>query len=114
MRVYIAGPMTGIADNNVPAFEAAKAELRDSSAHDVVSPVDISRRMGFDPRLPVSQDAYRALLAEDLRSLLCCDAVVLLKGWSESNGATLERTVALAVGLRVFYGVESLLAEVKP
>ena len=41
MRVYIAGPMSGIENSNFPAFHAAAAELR-ALGHEVVNPAELN------------------------------------------------------------------------
>ena len=43
--VYLSGPMTGIADNNFPAFHRWAAKLR-ADGFDVVSPVGLSVAQG--------------------------------------------------------------------
>lgn len=40
MRVYLSGPMSGIADNNFPAFHEHAAQLRAQGFY-VVSPAEI-------------------------------------------------------------------------
>lgn len=47
-RVYLAGPMTGIADYNFPAFNAAAARLR-AEGFDVVNPADHGVVDGAEP-----------------------------------------------------------------
>lgn len=47
-RVYLAGPMTGIADYNFPAFNAAAARLR-AVGFDVVNPADHGVVEGAEP-----------------------------------------------------------------
>lgn len=41
-----------------------------------------------------------------LRELLGCNAIVLLAGWAQSRGATLEHHVASSLGLTVFHAGE--------
>jgi hypothetical protein len=112
MRTYLAGPMSGIPLFNFPAFDAAAADLR-SQGITVVSPTDLDREDGFDPRsLPANWDwnVYPAgLLFEafdrDMAALKTCDAIHLLPGWQQSKGANAERAVAIWFGLGVFeYG----------
>lgn len=92
MRVYIAGPMTGLPGFNYPAFGAA-AEMLRGAGHCVVNPAELhDGDTGRD---------YAHYLRAGLRALLECDAVVMLPGWELSKGATLERRVAEAIGLRI-------------
>lgn len=98
-RVYISGPMSGIADHNFPAFNAAAAELR-ARGYQVVNPVDINP----DPGL-----AWETCLRNDLVAMLTCDTVALLPGWQRSRGAQLEQHVAHRVGMEIVH-IEELLA----
>lgn len=91
MRVYIAGPMTGLPGFNYPAFRAAATQLT---------------QVGFkveDPSInknPTPGD-YRGWLRAGLAQLIWCDAVALLDGWEASGGARLEVNVAATLGMRV-------------
>jgi hypothetical protein len=88
-RLYIAGPMTGYAECNFPAFRIAKAVLQDRG-FDVVSPADFG-----DPG-----SHYCDLIADDLRAMLgktkddACHGVATLDYWWESVGARNEVQVA--------------------
>lgn len=93
MRVYIAGPMTGLDDFNYPAFHEQARALR-ASGYDVVNPAE---SFGGDQSLP--WDEY---LKDALKRMLECDAVSFLPGWEKSKGATLEFNTARAVGLGIF------------
>ena len=91
MRVYIAGPMTGIEDLNFPAFHAAADALR-AAGFDPVNPADIN---------PGHGTPYQTCMRNDLTALLTCDAVALLEGWEHSRGARLEHHVSTHLGLIV-------------
>lgn len=90
MKLYISGPMTGIADHNFPAFMAAEQELR-AAGHDVVNPAALQPA--------VEGKTWAEYMREDLRALLGCDGVAFLPGWGDSRGATLEHHVAAELGL---------------
>lgn len=90
--LYIAGPMTGYADFNLPAFAYATARLTAAGYH-AVNP----GRHGVDPTMTWADYARRGL--SELVNL--CDGVALLDGWETSRGATLEFTVARALGMRI-------------
>lgn len=98
MRVYLAGPMTGIPEYNFPAFHAATADLR-ARGYDVWSPAESDAEHG-GPEAAVADlpNTFR----RDLDALLQLDALVLLPGWSRSQGALLERHAADVVGIPVY------------
>lgn len=104
MRLYLAGPMTGIPQHNAPAFDAAAATLR-ALCFDVVSPPEITRanpQPGIHRDGSIELPVYQELVRLDLQALLDCDGVALLPGWMKSRGARLEVANALAIGLDVF------------
>jgi hypothetical protein len=100
MRLYLAGPMTGIKDYNFPAFFAAAADLR-ARGHEVWSPAenDVCQD-GFDPTKDKAQ-AHRHYMKRDLPAVLDADAVAVLPGWENSKGARLEVHVARECGIPI-------------
>ena len=74
-RIYIAGPMTGHADHNYPAFYAA-AELLQEAGWEVVNPAE-----NFGGRTDLPRESY---LRADVALLVQCEAVAMLPGWQES------------------------------
>lgn len=108
MKIYIAGPMTGIERYNFPAFDAKRDELK-ARGHAPTSPADLSRAVGFDENasIEVDRDFLRAAIVRDVHAILCCDAIMLLDGWEQSKGALGELAIARWFGLRVFYQDET-------
>jgi hypothetical protein len=104
MRVYVAGPMRGIPLFNFPAFDHAAKALRDQG-HEVFSPAERDREDGFDETIvrEVTNAEYRAFLKKDLPIVLDCEAMYMLRGWSQSTGASLERHTGRAVGNSLWY-----------
>lgn len=49
------------------------------------------------------EEDHQLWLNGDLEILSRCDVVYMLKGWENSQGATIERQLALALGLEVYY-----------
>ena len=88
-RVYLSGPMTGIADNNFPAFHEWAARLR-ADGFDVVSPAELPEA-----------ETWELCLRKDMRELPTCDAIALMPGWERSKGAHLELHVAHRLGMEV-------------
>ena len=90
-RVYLSGPMTGIADNNFSAFHSHAATLR-AQGFIVVSPAEIQEA-----------GTWELCLRADLRELCTCDAIALMPGWEGSKGANLELHVAHRLGMEVMH-----------
>lgn len=91
MKLYVAGPMTGLPEFNYPAFRRAAADL-EAAGFQVEDP---STNVNPTP------DDYHGWLRAGLAQLITCDAVALLAGWEASGGARLEVNVAATLGLRV-------------
>jgi hypothetical protein len=87
MRVYIAGPMTGLPDYNFPAFNAAAQAWR-VAGWEVLNPAE-----SFDGRTDLPYEEY---VEHDLDLLKTCDAIAMLPGWNGSNarGSVWERAIA--------------------
>jgi hypothetical protein len=84
MRVYLAGPMTGLPELNFPAFHRAAANLR-ASGFEVVNPAEIN---------PDPAAGWTACMRQDIAQLVTCQAIALLPGWRSSRGAQLEHHIA--------------------
>ena len=90
MKIYVSGPMSGIVDLNRKSFEDAAAMLR-SAGHVVVSPTELP---------PPSANTWEAWMRVDLEAMSACTHIYMLEGWTNSIGATIERTMALAMGMQ--------------
>lgn len=89
MKIYIAGPMTGLPDLNFPAFNMAAQILR-GQGHTVVNPAELNG----DPGL-----SWQECMRTDIRELVTCDSIVLLPNWIRSRGARLEFHIASELGI---------------
>ena len=103
MKVYVAGPMTGIEAFNFPAFDFARDGLR-FAGYEVVSPADLDRAIGFDPTKN-TLDGFDKLAAirRDIEAIIECDAIYMLQGWENSVGATAEFHLARWLGKVLMY-----------
>lgn len=90
-RVYLSGPMTGIPDNNFPAFHEWAARLR-AQGFDVVSPAEIQEA-----------GTWELCLRADIREMTTCEAIALMPGWENSRGAQLELHLAHRLGMEVMH-----------
>lgn len=92
MRLYIAGPMTGLPEFNYPAFFAAAKELEDQG----FTPINPARAEGRD-----GCKTWLDFMRASLRDLSECDGIATLPGWSGSSGAVIETTLVKSLGLPV-------------
>jgi len=109
VKVYIAGPMSGIPAFNIPAFDEAARVLRDRG-FDVVSPAEIdgpiTRQVllaspeGSHDDLP-QEESWSYYLSRDFCILADdgIEAIVTLPGWEKSRGARLEVLMGKELGI---------------
>ena len=92
-RGYLSGPMSGIPDNNFPAFNEAAAALR-ALGFTIVNPAEIC---------VANPDSWHACLRADIKELCDCNFIVLMPGWQGSTGAHLELHLAHRLGLDICF-----------
>jgi hypothetical protein len=91
--LYLSGPMSGLPDNNYPAFHAAANQLR-GVGYTVISPAEKDQ----DLTAPWAQHLRR-----DIALMMAhCTAVATLPGWEHSKGAQLEVHIARELGWPVW------------
>ncbi len=93
-RYYLSGPMSGIEDNNFPAFNAAEARLRELG-HDAINPAKFDDA-GMTREEMLARDVEIVLTVPDL------DGLVMINGWHMSDGSNLEAIAARCRGLDMF------------
>ena len=105
---YLAGPMSGIPHENIPAFRRASENLR-YMGYKIVSPVELddtesTKKVLADPtgKLVVGDitgETWGDFLARDVK--LIADSVgglIFLPGWHKSRGARLEAFIGILCG----------------
>ena len=110
VRVYIAGPIGGVPDARV-VFDTAAAAIAAHGGYEPVNPFNVLPHAhdgecppGYSPGEGESEHTSSACyMRADLAALLTCDAIYMLHGWQESRGATVEHTIATALGLPITY-----------
>lgn len=90
--LYLCGPMTGLPDDNYPAFHTAAKQLRDAG-YLVVNPAETTL-----PRTAPWISHMRKDIADMVNT---CDAVATLPGVQNSRGAVIETGIATGLGWRV-------------
>lgn len=109
LRLYVAGPMTGIEDYNRPAFYDTAEAFRDGG-YVVFNPADNDVRLfgsheACDEAINEDrQGALRIMLGSDLEFITQeADVIAMLPGWENSKGARAEHATAVALGLEIIY-----------
>lgn len=90
MKVYIAGPMSGLPEFNYPAFFTAARRLA-AVGVDSINPARAEGREGCKTWL----DYMRLSLID----IAACDGIATLPGWQDSRGAALEVHIARSLDL---------------
>lgn len=88
-KIYISGPMTGYADFNRPAFNAA--------AEKVIADGNAPLNPALAPD-GLTQAEYMQLA---MQQVFMADAIILLDGWNQSKGARAEYALAEKLGLDI-------------
>ncbi len=83
LKVYIAGPMTGLKDYNRKSFELAEKHLK-SKGYEVRNPAC----------LPIDRNDYQDYTTVSLAMLESCHCIAFLPGSANSRGAEAERVYA--------------------
>lgn len=78
---------------NFPLFHSVAAHYR-ACGYDVVNPAELN---------PDPAKTWNECMRVDIRELVTCEYVVMLPGWEQSKGASLERHIAKALELKVEY-----------
>jgi nucleoside 2-deoxyribosyltransferase len=87
MKIYLTGPMTGLANYNFPAFDTEAKRLR-GMGYEVVSPSEFR---------PVITD-WQKTMCRCIAAMVDCDMLAYLPGWESSEGAILEIGLAKRLG----------------
>src|SRR6478609_1661293 len=93
MKLYIAGPMTGLPELNYPAFMENQALLI-NYGYTVYNPANLCDIAPKDA-------SWSWFMKMALKMVLESDGVAVMPGWENSQGARLEQYVALNCGIPV-------------
>lgn len=92
-KAYISGKITGMEERAKELFAQAEKEVIE---------------LGFEPINPMKLNhqhdlSWEAYMKEDIKALCDCEAIFLLRNYSDSRGALLELAIANELKLEVIY-----------
>lgn len=87
MKIYLAGPITGIEDLNIHEFREKQIKLQERG-YDVLVPHDL-----FDS-IDTTEYEWEDYMKVCIPAMIECDFVVTLLDWSKSVGTTMEVNIA--------------------
>jgi len=95
--VYISGPVSGIKDNNFPAFYLMEQVLLQKKCR-VLNPVR------YEPG--AMNLTYEQYMRRDIKMVCDATAMVALLGWSDSKGAIIEYSIADFLNIPVYHEIK--------
>ena len=98
--VYISGPITGVKDWK-QRFDKAYKDLKELGFMCVHNPREIAEGVEIAFTVSRREPEYKDYMKADLKMLLNCDVIYMLKGWEKSRGAVLERQIAQALKMEI-------------
>lgn len=101
-KCYLSGPMSGLPEYNYPAFNMAAERLR-AKGYTVVTPTEVGPDLEAQRGAERFSLQYQDYVKANIVALLDCNAIILLPGWRDSQGARLELHIAQTLGFDEFY-----------
>jgi hypothetical protein len=106
LRLYVAGPMTGLPGRNYDAFRTATRELTDTG-YTAIDPSEIDALHEFENARQGCKVCRRGThswhwyMKRAIGMMVSCDGVATLPGWENSKGAKAEVELALMLEMPV-------------
>ena len=103
MKFYIAGPITIDPEHWREHFADAEEWLHKAYPNaEVVNPLTLEEQpecIEARERIGDGKELWKWMLRRDIRELMTCTHILMLKGWEKSDGARLELRTAVDVGI---------------
>lgn len=102
LKVYISGKISGLSRSEyLKNFKDAEDKLK-SVGYSVINPAKELDELADKPKL-TEKEKWSILMKESLKLMLQCEYFCMLDGWEDSEGAKIERDLAIKIGMsRVF------------
>lgn len=101
-RIYISGPISGYGiEERRRAFKVAQMKLS-AEGWEVFNPMENGL---------LDSASTHEHMKVDIRHLLLCDSIYMMKRWTHSKGCKVEFDVATAIGLDVYFEESAMLVK---
>jgi len=98
-KIYISGPITGQEDTAEARFENSEKLLLEYG-WDVVNPM----KLNHDNH----DKSWESFMKVDLKAMMECDAIYMMREWQGSKGAIMERDIAKKLKMKIIMFSDSL------
>jgi nucleoside 2-deoxyribosyltransferase len=100
LKIYLAGPMTGLPNNNKSRFRTAKSILEHFyPQHEFINPHDLEVNLSQPDG--TAEEIYRQVLPGDVATICECGAILVLPGFEQSRGTALEQHLTELIGIPI-------------
>ena len=97
-KVYLSGPITGMSNKNIEEFEKYEEKFRNLN-FEVVNPHKLHTKEEEE------KYTWSQFMKVDIKAMMDCDFVAVLKGWEKSKGANLEVYIARNIEMPIIDAV---------
>ena len=94
MIIYISGQISGLNLNEAKATFKAVEDVLVETGCEVINPFNLFKEQDL---------TWSEFMVVDIKALLDCNAICMIKGWEQSKGARLEHHIAEELGFYVIY-----------
>ena len=100
-KIYLSGPMRGVEYHNRPTFDKWEKVFIDGGEFEPVNPVKIGDGIASQQDMENDDELMQKVFDADIAELSNCDAIFMMRGWENSEGARKELRHALENGKKV-------------
>jgi hypothetical protein len=101
--IYISGRITGN-KHWKEDFQKAEDYWRKIVADEyIINPLHLDKETERKCEECEEKATYKDYMITDIRELVLCDSIYMLRGWWRSKGARLEHHIAKVLGLEIIY-----------
>lgn len=99
MKIYIAGKISGEPLAQCTMKFGTIQKCLENLAHEAINPLEVCVGAGL---------SWHEAMRKDIKALMDCDAIYVLKDYTESRGALLEYQIAVAMDFLIFRSLEEV------